>query len=48
MDCVEDFAPVYRHFLRGLDPKADLISSNLNDDDRDVIVDDNTLVLLSR
>jgi hypothetical protein len=44
---IEHFAPVDRHFLRGLNPEANLVSSDLDDDDRNVIIDDNTLVLLT-
>ena len=47
MNRIEHFAPVDRHFLRGLDPQADLVPSDLDDHDRNVIVDDNTLVLLA-
>jgi hypothetical protein len=47
VDGIEYFAPVDRHFLWGLDPKADLVPSDLHNHDRNVIVDDNTLVLLS-
>jgi hypothetical protein len=47
-DGIEDLSPMDRHFLRGLDPETNLIPSDLDDDDRNVIVDDNTLVLLAR
>jgi hypothetical protein len=48
MDRIEDLAPVDRHFFRGLDPESDLVSADLHDDDRNVIVDDNTFVLFTR
>jgi hypothetical protein len=36
------------HFLRSLDPEADLIAADLHNDDRNVVVDDDALVLFSR
>jgi hypothetical protein len=48
MNRIENFAPVDRYFLRGLNPKADFVSSNFDNHDRNVIVDDNTFVLLAR
>jgi hypothetical protein len=48
MNRIEDLAPVYGHFLWGLNPKSDLISTNFDYHDRNVIVDDNTFVFLTR
>jgi hypothetical protein len=39
---------MHRYFLRGLDAQAYLVATNFDDDDRNVIVDDNTLVLFPR
>src|SRR3972149_4180439 len=47
VDRIEHFAPMHWHFLRGLDPQADLVTSNLHNHYRNVIVDNNTLVLLT-
>ncbi len=47
-DGVEDLASMNRNFLRGLDTKADLVSTNFNDDDRDIVVDDDAFVFFSR
>lgn len=43
-DRVEDFTAVDRHFLRGFHPETDLVPSNLNDDNRDIVVDHNALI----
>jgi hypothetical protein len=48
LDGVVDFAPMYWNFLGGFYAQADLIAPNLNDHDRNVIVDDNTFVLFPR
>jgi hypothetical protein len=45
---IEDFPPVNRYFLRGFHPQAHLVASDLDDYDRNVISDDNALVLLTR
>jgi len=47
-EVVEDFAAVDRHFLRGLDPEANLVPADFHHNDGNVIIDDNTLVLLAR
>jgi hypothetical protein len=48
MDRIEDFAPMNGDFLGGLDPQADFVASDLHNDDRNVIVDDDTFVLFAR
>ena len=48
MDGIEDFASVDRHFLRSLDAEAHFVPTDLDDEDRDVIVDHDLLVLLAR
>jgi hypothetical protein len=40
-----DFITMDGHFLRGLDPQAYLIAADFHDDDRNVIIDDDALVL---
>jgi hypothetical protein len=47
VDRIEHFPPVNRHFLRGLDPQADFVPPDLDDHDRNVIIDDNTLVFFA-
>jgi hypothetical protein len=44
---VVDFASVYRHFARSFHAQAYLITANLYNDNPDVIVDDDTFILLS-
>ena len=45
---VVDLATMHGHFFRGFDPKSHLVTANLNHYDRNVIIDDNTFVLLPR
>ena len=47
MNRVEHFAAVDRHFLGRFYPKANFVPADFDDDDCDVIVDDNTFVLLA-
>jgi hypothetical protein len=45
---IVDLATMDRYFFGGFDPKSHLVTANLNHYDRNVIVNDNTLVLLPR
>ena len=47
-DRVEHFAAVDRHLFGGLNPQADLVPPDLDHDNGNVIIDDNTLILLPR
>jgi hypothetical protein len=44
---VVDFSPMHRHLLGRLDPKANLVAANLDNHDCNIVVDDDTLVLLT-
>ena len=44
---VKNFAPVDRHLFRRLNAQTNYVASNFDDSDRNVIVDDNTLILLA-
>jgi hypothetical protein len=46
VDGVKDFLPMNRDFFRCIDSEADFVSSDFDDYDSDVIVDDNALVFL--
>ena len=48
MDGIKNFLPVHRNFLGRNDTKTNLVAPNLNDSHRDVVVDDNALILSSR
>ena len=48
LDRVVNFTTMYRHLARCLDAQTYLVTTNLNHDDRDFIVDDDALVLFSR
>jgi hypothetical protein len=48
MDRVINFASMDRHFFRRFHAEPHFVAANLDDDNRNVIVDDNTLVLLPR
>ena len=43
-----DFIAMNRDFLGGFHPQANFVATDFHHDDRNVIVDDNTLVLLPR
>ena len=47
LDSVIDLAAVDRYFFRSLDSQPHLVPADFHDNDRDVIVDDNTFVLLA-
>ncbi len=47
-DGVEDLAAVDGYFLWGLDPKADFVAPDLDDDNGDVVVDHDAFVLFGR
>ena len=44
-DGIVDLATVYRHFLGSFNSQTHLVTANFNDNNRDVIVDDDALVL---
>ena len=48
LDRVVDFTAMDRNLLRRFHAEADLISADLDDHDRDVVVDDDAFVLLPR
>jgi hypothetical protein len=47
-DRLEDFPAMDRHFFGGLHTEANLVPTDLHHNDRDVVVDDDALVLLPR
>jgi hypothetical protein len=47
LDSVVNFATMDGHFFWGFDAQAYLVASNLDYNDCDVIIDDNTLVFLA-
>ena len=47
-DCVEYLSTMERDFLGGLNAKPHFVSPNFHDDNRDVVIDDDRLVLLAR
>ncbi len=48
VDGVENLATMNRHFLWRLNAQSHFVAANFHDDNRDVIVNDDTLVLFSR
>src|SRR5947199_3660943 len=47
LDCFVDFTTMNRNVLGSLDAKSDLVTANLNDGHRDVVVDNDAFVLLA-
>jgi hypothetical protein len=47
LDCIEHLAAMDRHFAWGFDAQANLVASDFNHNDRDVVVDDNAFVFLT-
>jgi hypothetical protein len=45
-NCLVDLVAMYGHLFRRLDSKAYFVTSNFNDNDRDVVADDDRLVFL--
>jgi hypothetical protein len=47
MDSLIHLSPVDRHLFGRLDPQTHFVAADFNDDNRDVVVDYDTLVLLT-
>lgn len=42
-----NFVTMHGHFLRSLDTQANFVASDFDHDNRDIVIDDDTLVLLA-
>ena len=47
LDGIVHFTTMNRYLFRGFHPQAYLVAANFNDNDRNVIINDNTFVFLS-
>jgi hypothetical protein len=47
LDCLVDFAAMYRDLPRCFYPQPYLVSADFHDNDRNIVVDDDTFILLT-
>jgi hypothetical protein len=48
LNCIVNFTAVHWHFTRGFHPQANFVTANLDYDNRNLVIDDDALVLFAR